>query len=182
MNDRIIVESFFELDDSDRKKLCGRKPEICCCESFALMLHSDGRVSFIDGCNTVDVSAWKNVIKLCAGKKHIAALTADGRVLCAGDNSFHQCETAGWTGIADIFAGDHITFGIDPQEDVCTAGSFSPLMENAAPASETRDNSEAKGNSNSKNKSKNNPPYRMPSEDISDYGTMVDFTNKILGI
>ena len=98
------------------------------------------------------------------GKKHIAALSSDGHVLCAGDNSRGQCETSEWHDICSLFTGEYITAGLDKDENAYIAGCFVKPDQDSG-----------------KKAQKSDIRYRIPEDDISPYGSMVDFTNKILG-
>ena len=75
-------------------------------DDFTAILLSDGTVTVKGGNGFDAVSSWSNVEKIAAGSRHLLALTADGKLLSAGDNGYGQCETAGLEDITDIAAGD----------------------------------------------------------------------------
>ena len=162
--ERKKIQSAYSLSEDELKRLSGIRPEVCFCRDFALQLCSDGTVRLIGGSDNTDVGGWKNIIRLSAGKKHIAALSADGHVLCTGDNSFGQCDTSGWKDICLLFTGEYITVGLDKDENAFIAGDFTGQDQTPA----KKEQSPGIG-------------YRMPEEDIAPYSSMVDFTNKILG-
>ena len=59
------------------------------------------------------------------GFAHTAALTSEGRVLSAGDNSFGQCETDGWSDIVSIAVGGSFTVGLKSDGTVVATGDNS---------------------------------------------------------
>ena len=158
------IQSAYSLSENDIRSLSGVRPDVCFCEDFALQLFSDGTVRLIGEAQNTDVDSWKNIISLSAGKKHIAALSSDGHVLCAGDNSRGQCETSEWHDICSLFTGEYITAGLDKDENAYIAGCFVKPDQDSG-----------------KKAQKSDIRYRIPEDDISPYGSMVDFTNKILG-
>ena len=177
MKERIEIYSIYMLDTEEGNRLLNKnfhvKPQICICDDFTLYLCPDGNVEFIAGNIKPDLNDWKKIIKLCAGKKHIAALTCDGRVFAAGDNTYGQCEVNKWQGITDIETGDYCTIGTAFSEKIpfdrkriAVTGSFS-----------VNDRSDKK----TPQENTKNTGYRMPGETIEKYGGMVDFTNRILG-
>lgn len=59
---------------------------------------------------------------LAAGWSHAVALKQDGTVLTAGDDSFGQCQTAGWTNIVAVGAGARHTAGLKSDGTVIAVG------------------------------------------------------------
>lgn len=82
---------------------------------FHAWLDCDGRVSVAR--NAPDISAWadERIAAISAGNKHLLALTADGRVLAAGDNDAKQCEVGSWENCIAVVAGPNYSVAI--QED-----------------------------------------------------------------
>ncbi|MCL1844852.1 MAG: hypothetical protein FWF77_03005 [Defluviitaleaceae bacterium] len=57
------------------------------------------------------------------GKKHVAAVSADGTVFADGDNSEFQCDVSGWEDIVAVAAGDAHTLGLRADGRVLATGS-----------------------------------------------------------
>ena len=99
MKERIEIYSIYMLDTEEGNRLLNKNfhvtPQICICDDFALYLCPDGNVEFIAGNIKPDLNDWKKIRKLCAGKKHIAALTGDGRVFAAHFPALRACERYG---------------------------------------------------------------------------------------
>lgn len=169
----VKIESLYVLNCEEEKKLLednfSVKPMICVCDDFALYLSSDGSVSYAGGRKDIDISKWKLIKKLCAGRKHIAALTYDGKVMAVGDNSFGQCDVEDWNFVSDIGTGAFCTVGVigDGNKSFVTAGGFGDVSSGKT--------EKASG------KSKKDTGYRIPGDGIENYGGMVDFTKEILG-
>ncbi|TDU80429.1 Regulator of Chromosome Condensation (RCC1) repeat protein [Streptomyces sp. KS 21] len=60
---------------------------------------------------------------LSAGSYHTVGVTASGRVLAAGDNSYRQCEVGDWHDIVAVAAGSTHTLGLRTDGTVVTAGN-----------------------------------------------------------
>ena len=167
MMQKMTIRSIYRLTENDGKHLLKKnfrvEPAICVCDDFAVYLNEDGSVDYMAGIVQPDLSGWQMIRKLAAGRKHIAALTWDGRVLAAGDNSLQQCEVNQWCEVTDISAGAYCTIGITGQKKTLFCGRFVSTDEQM------------------KEVKKDDGSYRIPKEDIRQYGGMVDFTKKILG-
>lgn len=177
MKERIEIESIYMLGVEEGKRLIEKNfhvnPQICVCDDFALYLCPDGKVEFIAGKLKADLKEWKFIRKICAGKKHIAALTSEGRVLAVGDNSYGQCDVYNWHGITDIETGAYCTIG--------TAFNKNKSFDNKMVAVAGNFSVDGDSVKKSPQENKRDTGYRMPDESIENYGGMVDFTNKILG-
>lgn len=63
--------------------------------------------------------------RLAAGRGHAALLTAEGRVLAAGDNGAGQCDVQRWTNVIAVDAGYAHTLGLTADGRVLAAGDNS---------------------------------------------------------
>ena len=63
--------------------------------------------------------------RIAAGNRHTVGLRSDGAVLCAGDNSFGQCDVAGWSSVIQLAAGAYHTVGLRLDGTVLAAGDNS---------------------------------------------------------
>lgn len=63
--------------------------------------------------------------RVAAGKYHTVILNQDGTVRSVGDNSFGQCDTAGWSGITAVVAGAYHTVGLKSDGTVVATGNNS---------------------------------------------------------
>ncbi len=75
--------------------------------NFLAVLKTDGTVEIVGNLPQGDVSGFTNVTKIVAGTHHLLALTADGKVLACGDNSYGQSMVYGLYDIIDIAAGEY---------------------------------------------------------------------------
>ncbi len=176
MNNAVTIESVYLLTYEEGRDLLEKnfhvRPMLCVCDDFVLYLRPDGRVEYVAGKEKADVKNWKMIKKLSAGKRHIAALTFDGKVLAVGDNTYGQCDVGKWSGVTDIEAGAYCTAAVSHIEGMpfdkkmtAVAGSF--LSE--APVNKQQSDKTKKTN------------YRIPDESMEKYGGMVDFANSVLG-
>ena len=91
-------------------------------EDHAVMLTTKGKV--IDNLVS-DTSSWKKVDYIAAGKTHTAAVTEDGKVLCAGSDT--ACKVDSWANIATVYAGNDITIGVTNDGKVKVSGNNDAL-------------------------------------------------------
>jgi alpha-tubulin suppressor-like RCC1 family protein len=63
------------------------------------------------------------VVAVSAGSYHTVGLTADGRVLAAGDNSQGQCDVGEWQDVVEVAAGSIHTLGLRADGTVVSAGN-----------------------------------------------------------
>ncbi len=59
---------------------------------------------------------------LAVGNEHTVLLREDGTVLAAGDDSFGQCDVAGWTDVVAVAAGAYHTLGLRADGTVLSTG------------------------------------------------------------
>lgn len=86
-------------------------------QNHAVALTSKGKV--VDNLVS-DTSSWSKVDYIAAGKNHTAAVTEDGKVLCAG--SEEACKVDSWSNIEKVYAGNEVTVGITNDGQVKVAG------------------------------------------------------------
>lgn len=60
--------------------------------------------------------------RVAAGYRHTVGLRADGTVLAAGNDSFGQCDVAGWTDVIQVAAGAKHTLGLRADGTVLATG------------------------------------------------------------
>ena len=93
---------------------------------FVAGLSADGKVrsageSFGDR-GLVNVSSWKDIVKIEVGSDHIVGLKSDGTVVAAGNNRDGQCEVSCWTDVVAISASWHHTVGLRKDGSVLATG------------------------------------------------------------
>jgi alpha-tubulin suppressor-like RCC1 family protein len=69
-----------------------------------------------------DVSKWKNIVSVAAGKFHTVGLRADGTVVATGENRNGQCDVSKWKDIVSIAARDNHTIGLRADGTVVATG------------------------------------------------------------
>lgn len=70
-----------------------------------------------------DLTSWEGVIRIAAGSHHTVGLTADGRVLTAGDDSRGQGDVGSWRDVIAVAAGSAHTLGLRADGTVLATGS-----------------------------------------------------------
>lgn len=70
--------------------------------------------------SSLDVSGWKNLVQVAAGKDHVVGLKKDGTVVCTGSSS--ACDVEDWEDIESIYAGDNVTIGLTKKGSFVSAG------------------------------------------------------------
>lgn len=95
---------------------------------------TDAALALIDGLSAEEQARRSRLLQsraqipeglLAVGFAHTVGLRADGTVVCCGDNSQGQCDTAGWTGIKAVAAGARHTLGLRVDGTVIAAGQNS---------------------------------------------------------
>ncbi|MCL2199176.1 MAG: hypothetical protein FWB80_09660 [Defluviitaleaceae bacterium] len=61
--------------------------------------------------------------QVAIGKKHVAAISADGTVFAGGDNLDFQCDVIGWSDIVAVAAGEAHTLGLRVDGRVLATGT-----------------------------------------------------------
>ncbi|MCL1862532.1 MAG: hypothetical protein FWF78_03080 [Defluviitaleaceae bacterium] len=61
--------------------------------------------------------------QVAIGKKHVAAISADGTVFASGDNIDFQCDVIGWKDIVAVAAGEAHTLGLRVDGKVLATGA-----------------------------------------------------------
>ncbi len=126
-NNKIEIESLFRLSEEEKKKLCmetvAPETNVCVCDSFIAFLDSAGQL-IIRGSSSIkqQTSSWNNVIRIRSGNDHLLGLTAEGRVLSAGNNDYGQCNTHSWKNIRDIFADRYFSVAVTDADVLFFAG------------------------------------------------------------
>lgn len=107
-----------------RKKINSAKHLIGTGGNFTVGLKSDGTVVVAgDADNTLsNISKWKDIIAISAGKSHVVGLMENGAVVAEGDNQNNQCNVSDWVDIVAISAGDAHTVGLKSDGTVVAVG------------------------------------------------------------
>lgn len=82
--------------------------------------HSAGLRKNDDGqCN---VSGWKDIVAVAAGRIHTVGLRSDGTVVACGYNEYGQCDVSEWTDVVAVAAGRIHTVGLKSDGTVVACG------------------------------------------------------------
>ena len=100
---------------------------IACFGVVTIGLTRDGHVVTTDLSDTdvyVNVSDWKDIIAIDAGRAHVVGLTNDGEVKCSGHNGDKQCNVKDWEDdcIVAIATGWRHTVGLTSEKTVKITG------------------------------------------------------------
>ena len=125
-NKKIVSVLKLNLEEKNEitKKYINISPMLCSCEDFAIHLGSDGTAEIIGECENFRKDEWSDIIKIYAGRKHIAGLKSDGTVVAVGNNDYGQCDVKSWSNIIDIIAIYDHTIGITKDGRYFLAGKF----------------------------------------------------------
>ena len=122
------IVSVVNLNSEEKNKIIKKyiniSPMLCSCEDFAIHLGSDGTAEIIGECENFRKDEWSDLIKIYAGRKHIAGLKSDGTVVAAGSNDYGQCNVKSWRNIIDIIAIYDHTISITGDGRHFLAGKF----------------------------------------------------------
>jgi len=92
-------------------------------------LKTDGTVvtvgAYEHGYGQLDVSSWRDIVAISAGRSHIVGLKADGTVVAVGEDELGcgQLDVSGWRDIIAISAGEYCTVGIKANGTVVAVGA-----------------------------------------------------------
>lgn len=88
-------------------------------DDHAVALLSNGTVVSSDG--NSEVSSWKNIQHIAAGKDHTVGVTEEGKVECAGNED--ACKVSSWSNISSVYAGNGFTIGLTNDGAVKASGN-----------------------------------------------------------
>lgn len=90
-----------------------------------VVLKADGTVvvTGANGYNLINVSDWKNIVAVSAGKDHIVGLKADGTVVATGRNNSGECNVSDWKNIVAVYAGPGRTYALKADGSVICSNS-----------------------------------------------------------
>ena len=71
-----------------------------------------------------EVSGWRDIVAVSAGKYHTVGLKSDGTVVAVGDNKHGQCEVSAWRDIVAVSAGYDHTVGLKSDGTVVAVGYY----------------------------------------------------------
>lgn len=120
------IQVYGSMDSVQREGLSAEKNarKAVLSEDHAVVLHRDGTVAAY-GDNTdgqCEVSKWKNITGIAAGKGFTVGLTSDGKVVYAGADSYGQAAAKKWKKVAYIAAGTDHVVGVKQDGTVLAAG------------------------------------------------------------
>ncbi len=95
-------------------------------DDHAVALLSNGTVVSSDG--NSEVSNWKNIQHIAAGKDHTVGVTDDGKVECAGNED--ACKVSTWSNISSVYAGNGFTIGLTNDGAVKASGNNTDAVAN----------------------------------------------------
>ncbi|MCQ2429946.1 MAG: hypothetical protein MJ192_06425 [Clostridia bacterium] len=102
---------------------------VVCSYGHVAVLRGDGRV-FNEANRSLsevwDTVGWHGGVDIACGLRHMAAVTADGRAVAAGDDTYGQCRVSGgdeWTGLVMIACGEAHTVALRADGRVTAVGS-----------------------------------------------------------
>ena len=72
-----------------------------------------------------NVSDWRDIVAVCAGREHTVGLKADGTVVATGNNEYGQCNVSRWRNIVAVYARGNDTLGLRADGSVVATGSAS---------------------------------------------------------
>jgi hypothetical protein len=109
----------------ERQRLSAGKGMIAAGEFCTVCVSAEGQPFFTGDSRAgqkLVIQSWSEVIAVCAGARHMAALKKDGTIVAAGDRSSGVYELGGWTDIQEIAAGRFHTVGLRRDGTVVAAG------------------------------------------------------------
>ena len=95
-------------------------------KSCSVILYRSGKIGLFPVVRQLwAATEWENITMVACGSSHLLGLTAEGRVLAAGEDHLKQCDTAEWSGIVQICAwGDtSAALGADGRLYACGEGA-----------------------------------------------------------
>ena len=95
-------------------------------DDHAVALLSNGTVVSSDG--NSEVSSWKNIQHIAAGKDHTVGVTEEGKVECAGNAD--ACKVSSWSNISSVYAGNGFTIGLTNDGAVKASGNNTDAVAN----------------------------------------------------
>lgn len=91
----------------------------------SLGLKQNGTVILAGKADSMDVSAWTDIVDIALGAGNAVGLKRDGSVVATGANQYGQCKTAGWQNVIQVAAGDKTVYGLRQDGTVLAAGANS---------------------------------------------------------
>lgn len=100
--------------------------QVAAFDDHAAVLLKNGTVISSDG--NADVKEWKHIKYIAAGKDHTVGVTAEGTVVCAGNES--ACKVSEWKNISSVYAGNGFTLGLTNDGAIKASGSNTDAVSN----------------------------------------------------
>ena len=82
--------------------------------SFTIILYDDGTVASAGFSSSYAdiIGNWINIQDIAAGDNHVVAMDNKGKIYCAGDNSFSQCNVSDFDKVKKVFAAPNGTIAL----------------------------------------------------------------------
>lgn len=133
-DNRLAVGSTFSLyvDNDGNVKKYGQlntsissAVQVSAYEDHALALDKKGTVT---SSLSLDLSEWKSITYIAAGKDHAVGVTSEGKVVCEGNDA--ACKVSGWSNISSVYAGDGFTVGLTNDGAIKVSGNNTDAIAN----------------------------------------------------
>ena len=95
-------------------------------EGFSIILDENGTVSSAGLISkySEELSEWRNIVDIAAGRAHVLGVDSNGRVHCVGDNSNGACDIADARNAVKVFATSDGSIVLDNNGSLTYSGSF----------------------------------------------------------
>ncbi|MBQ2656958.1 MAG: helix-turn-helix domain-containing protein [Erysipelotrichaceae bacterium] len=95
-------------------------------EGFTIILNEDGTVSSAGLISKYakELSEWRNIVDIAAGRAHVLGVDSNGRVHCTGDNSSGACDITDVKNIKKVYAPSNGSIALDEDGVLYYSGSF----------------------------------------------------------
>ena len=100
--------------------------KVCEGEGFSIILDENGTLSSAGLISkySKDLSEWRNIVDIAAGRAHVLGVDSNGRVYCVGDNSTGACDVSDIRNVKKVFATANGSIFLDNVGMVNYTGSF----------------------------------------------------------
>ena len=100
--------------------------KVCEGEGFSIILDENGTLSSAGLISkySKDLSEWRNIVDIAAGRAHVLGVDSNGRVYCVGDNSTGACDVSDIRNIKKVFATANGSIFLDNVGMLNYTGSF----------------------------------------------------------
>lgn len=88
-------------------------------DEHALYLDSNGNVT--STISSLDLSEFKDVSSIAAGKDHAIGVTDEGKVVCSGNDD--ACKVTNWTNVSSVYAGNGFSVALTNDGEMKVSGN-----------------------------------------------------------